>query len=133
MGWTADPLARRRAERDELLARARAHVEELARRIPVSAAAVAGSVARGDFNVWSDVDVVVVSDALPAPGPARAEALDRGAASGLELHGYTSAELARAVERGDRLALEATDSGVLLVGEFPTVRVRGSPADKSIN
>lgn len=33
-----------------------------------------GSVARGDFNLWSDVDVLVVSDALPAHPLARSTA-----------------------------------------------------------
>jgi predicted nucleotidyltransferase len=121
MTWTADPLERRRAERDRLLARARTHVEGLARRMPVMGAAVAGSVARGDFNVWSDVDIVLVSEALPNPGPARAEALGRDAAPGLELHGYTPLEFARAIDRGDRLAREAMERGVILVGALPRV------------
>jgi predicted nucleotidyltransferase len=86
--------------------------------LPVIGAAVAGSVSRGDFNLWSDVDVVVVSDGLPAPGPARAAALG-DAVSGLELHGYTRAEFARALERGDRLACEAVESGVVLIGAMP--------------
>jgi uncharacterized protein len=133
MSWATDPLDRRRAERDERLADARAHVEKLARRIPMSAAVVAGSVARGDFNLWSDVDVVVVSDALPAPGPARAEALGQAAGGGLELHGYTSAEFARALRRGDRLALEATESGVVLIGALPSEAVQSPSTDEGMS
>ena len=34
--------------------------------LPIEVATVIGSVARGDFNVWSDVDVLVVSEALPS-------------------------------------------------------------------
>jgi uncharacterized protein len=120
MSWTADPLERRRVEREQRLALAREHVEQIGRRIPVTGAVVAGSIARGDFNLWSDIDVVVVSDALPAPGPARSHVLAHEAAPGLELHGYTSAEFTRAVERGDRLALEAADRGVLLFGALPS-------------
>jgi predicted nucleotidyltransferase len=119
MTWTADPLERRRGERDERLARAREHVERLNSRMPVIGAAVAGSVSRGDFNLWSDIDVVVVSDELPAPGPARSAALG-DAAPGLELHCYTTVEFARALERGDRLAREAVESGVVLVGAMPS-------------
>jgi hypothetical protein len=133
MSWAADPLERRRAERDERLADARVHIEKLAKRLPVSAAVVAGSVARGDFNLWSDVDVVVVSDALPAPGPDRAEALGQGAAGGLELHGYTSAEFARALKRGDRLAIEAADSGVPLLGALPTMGVQRRSRDEGVS
>lgn len=120
MNWTADPLERRRVEREQRLALARAHVEQIGRRIPMTGAVVAGSIARGDFNLWSDIDVVVVSDALPAPGPAREQALAGEAAPGLELHGYTSAEFIHALERGDRLALEAVERGVLLFGTLPS-------------
>jgi uncharacterized protein len=114
--WTADPLERRRAQRDRLLSQAREHVERVAGRLDLVGAAVAGSVARGDFNVWSDVDLVVVSDDLPEPSLARAEALGDGAAPGLQVHGYTRSEFARAIERGDRLAREAVTQGVLLFG-----------------
>ena len=120
MSWTADPLERRRAEREQRLALAREHVEQIGRRIPMTGAVVAGSIARGDFNLWSDIDVVVVSDALPAPGPARDQALAGEAAPGLELHGYTSAEFTQALERGDRLALEAAERGVVLFGALPS-------------
>lgn len=119
MTWVADPLERRRAERDRLVATARAYVERVAGRIPVLAAGVAGSVARGDFNVWSDLDVVIVSDELPEPGPSRAEVLGEGAPPGVEPHGYTTSEFARAIDRGDRLAQEAVECGVLLLGRLP--------------
>ncbi len=119
MSWTADPLERRRVEREQRLALAREHVERIARRISVTGAVVAGSIARGDFNLWSDIDVVLVSDALPAPGPARERALAGEAAPGLELHGYTSAEFTHALDRGDRLAVEAAERGVLLLGRLP--------------
>lgn len=120
MSWTADPLERRRVEREQRLALAREHVERVGRRIPVTGAVVAGSIARGDFNLWSDIDVVVVSDALPAPGPARDQALAGEAAPGLELHGYTSAEFIHSLGRGDRLALEAAERGVVLFGALPS-------------
>jgi predicted nucleotidyltransferase len=119
MSWVVDPLERRRAERDRLLAMARGHVEQIAGRLQLVGAAVAGSVARGDFNVWSDVDVVVVSDGLPEAGPARAAVLGDAAPAGIELHGYTTSEFARALDRGDRLAREAVEHGVLLLGRLP--------------
>jgi len=61
----ADAIAERRLERERLIALAREYVERLSARVTVEAAAVVGSVARGDFNVWSDVDVVVVANADP--------------------------------------------------------------------
>jgi hypothetical protein len=109
---------RRRAERERLLDLGREYVELLARRLPVRAAAVAGSVARGDFNVWSDVDVVVIADALPARAPDRAELLSRDAPPGVQPVGYTPAEFEHACERGDRLAREAVERGVPLAGDL---------------
>ena len=71
MSWVADVLARRGAERVALIERARAFVDELGEHLDIRAASIGGSVARGDFNVWSDVDVVLVVDELPErlPGP----------------------------------------------------------------
>jgi len=72
---------------------------------------------RGDFNVWSDVDVVVISDELPASLGDRAALLGSGA-RGVEAHGFTMAEFRGALERGDRLAREAVSAGVALRGEL---------------
>jgi uncharacterized protein len=118
MSWTADPLAERRAERARLIELARSYAERLAERLPVEAAAVAGSVARGDFNVWSDVDVLVVSDALPDRPPDRAALLAAGRPGRVEPHGYTRDELRRALARGDSLACGAAEYGVVLRGEL---------------
>jgi predicted nucleotidyltransferase len=118
---------RRRAERERLLDLGREYVEMLTRRLPVRGAAVAGSVARGDFNAWSDVDVVVVADDLPARALDRAELLLRDAPPGVQPVGYTPAEFERACERGDRLAREAVERGVLLVGELAAAARRRGP------
>lgn len=58
-------LEGRRAASNGLVAKARRYVEDLARRIPLRTAVVIGSPARGDFNRWSDVDLLVVSDERP--------------------------------------------------------------------
>lgn len=120
-------IARRRAELEQLRQLARAYVEALSERIPVRAAAIAGSVARGDFNVWSDVDVVVVSDALPERIPDRALLLAHDRPDRVEPIGYTTAELERAYRRGDPLVREAADAGVILRGEdlFARLGARG--------
>ncbi len=65
-------LARREAERRARIDLARSWATELDRRLAgrvrLIAAVVVGSVARGDFNLWSDLDVLVVADGLPAGG-----------------------------------------------------------------
>ncbi|MGH8909009.1 MAG: nucleotidyltransferase domain-containing protein [Egibacteraceae bacterium] len=58
-------VRRRRAERQALLDVARVYVDGLDPQLDVRAAVVVGSVARGDFHVASDVDVIVVAERLP--------------------------------------------------------------------
>jgi len=95
----AEVLAQRERQREQLLGLARAYVQQLAVRVPVVAAAVVGSVARGDFNVWSDVDVVVVAEGLPARAPDRAAVLAADALPGVQPVGFTPEEFRRAWER----------------------------------
>jgi predicted nucleotidyltransferase len=101
-----DVLAERRRERERLIDLAREYVESLAARHPVDAAVVVGSVARGDFNVWSDVDVVVVAEGLPERAP-----------PGIQPVGFSRSEFRRALAKRSRLAHEALDRGVVLLGE----------------
>ena len=112
-----DVLAERREERDRLLAEARAYVERLAAELPIVGAAVVGSIARGDFNVWSDVDIVVVGEGLPARAPERAACLVAFAPPRVQPVGFTPEEFRAARRKGNRLAVEATQDGVILAGE----------------
>ena len=116
MATTADVLARRQREREALLALARGYVERLSLRLPVLAAAVVGSVARGDFNVWSDVDVVVVAEELPERTPDRAALLGADAPARVQPVGFRPDEFDAALHKGNRLAQEALDAGFLLAG-----------------
>jgi predicted nucleotidyltransferase len=99
-----------------LLALARAYADGLARRMPLVAVAVVGSVARGDFNVWSDVDVLVVAEHLPDRAPERAGLLLEGAPAGVQPVGFTPTELAAALRARNPLVVEALDAGVVLIG-----------------
>lgn len=112
----ADVLAERREERERLLALARTYVERLQARVPVAAAVVAGSVARGDFNVWSDVDVVVVAEPLPERLVDRAGLLLGEAPVRVQAIGFTPGELHEAWLRGNRLVREAVEDGIVLAG-----------------
>lgn len=113
----SDVLESRRRERTELIALAHRYVDDLAQRVNVIAAAVAGSVARGDFNVWSDIDVVVVAEELPTRTPDRMTVLMEGVFPRVQPVGFTPEEFRVAVRRKNRLVLEALDSGVLLNGD----------------
>lgn len=108
-------LERRRAERAGLLASARAFVARLPDALGLRAVAVFGSVARGDFNVWSDVDVLIVAEGLPDDYWSRLAALG-DVPSGIEPVVWTSSEWSRQRARGNPIALEAERHGVWLVG-----------------
>lgn len=112
----ADAVAERRRERERLLGLARDYITGLATRLPLSAAAVVGSVARGDFNVWSDVDVVVVANELPPRAPDRSALLAQDAPPGVQAVGFTEAEFHAAVAKANPLTCEATADGVAIVG-----------------
>ncbi len=102
----------RYAERERLIGLARDHVRRLAERLPVRQAAVVGSVARGDFNVWSDVDLVIVADVLPERRLDRLELLMQDRPPRVEPIGFTPAELAEARRRGNPLAVELDSVGI---------------------
>lgn len=92
------------------------------------AAVVVGSVARGDFNLWSDVDVVVVAEDLPERVPERGLVLVADVPGGVQPVGFTPAELSVALRRGNPLAEEAVTSGVVLVGSDVLRRIAADAA-----
>jgi predicted nucleotidyltransferase len=97
------------------VARAERFAERLDDGLDVRAVVVFGSVARGDFHDGSDVDVLVVAGRLPP------RALDRSAAVGLaptgvEFVAWTPEEWRLERDRGNPIAREAQDLGVVLRG-----------------
>ena len=77
---------------------------------PVSAVLV-GSYARGDFNEWSDVDVLLIGRFEGRP-PERVERVR--APPGFEVIPLTPEEAVRAAEKGNPLLVEAVERGVVL-------------------
>lgn len=112
--------ARRRDERAQAIAWARSYAAKMAVDVPLVAAVVFGSYARGDFNTWSDVDVLVLSDAFPEDARARLDLLWRHRPGGLEPVGWTLPEHAARRRRRDPIAVEADDVGVVVHGALPT-------------
>ena len=105
----------RRDQRRLLVARAEDFAAGLDPTLGVQAVVVFGSVARGDFNVWSDVDVLVVADHLQDRHLDRARALGpgRGAVSAVA---WTPEEFLFQLTRDNPIARESVDRGVWLVG-----------------
>ncbi len=116
---TTSAVGRRRVERDERLAQARRWAHELGGRMPeLVAAVVVGSVARGDFNRWSDLDVLVVVESLPDRWLARCEAL-APLPPGLQPIAWTPDELTARRRRRDPITVEADTVGVTVWGSLP--------------
>ena len=113
-------LGRRRRERDRHLAAARDFADALDPAVGVRAVCVFGSVARGDFNLWSDIDVLVVAACLPGAPARRLEALGAVAAR-IQAVAWTPGEWADRLRRGDPIAREALDRGVWLVGDAAAI------------
>lgn len=119
-------IERRRAERQALLDRAVTFVRSLPPSLGLRAAVVVGSVARGDFNRWSDIDVVVVADHLPAGWLDRLDAL--GPRPGLvQPVAWTPSEWRRQLERGNPLAREGVEAGVWLAGSAEMLAASPGP------
>jgi predicted nucleotidyltransferase len=96
--------------------------------VTVIAAAVVGSVARGDFNVWSEVDVVVVAEELPERMPDGAALLTADAPGRVQPVDFRPDEFDAARRKGNRLAREASEAGVVMAGgDFFRQRSRSAP------
>jgi len=91
---------------------------------PVEGVILFGSWARGEAGIWSDVDVLVVSDALAGLSvPDRIGLLLEHAKPPIQPLGYTFDELARMVRRANPLALSALIEGVFLRASERLVRL----------
>jgi predicted nucleotidyltransferase len=76
---------------------------------------VVGSVARGDFNRWSDVDTVVVAEGFADTLLERLAQLGPRPA-GVEPAAWRPEEAKARLARADPMAVEAMDRGIWLVG-----------------
>ncbi len=117
-------IQRRRAERTALLDQARHFVAGLDTLLSLRAAVVFGSVARGDFNRWSDIDVLIMADNVCGDALERLDAL--GVRPPLvQPIAWTPQEWQARLVRRDPIAHEAAATGVWLVGsatELSTTR-----------
>lgn len=112
-------VERREAEQAAQITRAAMWALAVAGRLDVVAVVVFGSVARGDFNKWSDLDVLVVARGLPETARERIEVLMVDAPPGLQPIGWTPEELAERRQRRDPIATECDALGVVVFGALP--------------
>lgn len=102
---------RRRAEREQMIDSTRRYFRAKATRMSLHAAYLIGSVARGDFNLWSDVDVVIVAGDLPERFLDRIE-LFSDRPPGVEVFPYTPDEFESELSRRNPMVVEADDIGI---------------------
>jgi len=76
-----------------------------------------GSIARGDYNVWSDIDFLVVSDKLPENPLRRLELLYSLSDVPIEVKGYTRNEFLKMIEQRNPIALDALVEGKVIVDD----------------
>jgi predicted nucleotidyltransferase len=85
-----------------------------------------GSMARGDYNVWSDIDFLVISDKLPENPLKRLEFLYLFTDTPIEVKGYTRNEFLKMIEKRNPLALDALVEGKVVVddGFWETAKIK---------
>lgn len=108
-------LDRRRQEQCALVERAQVFADGLDPQLGVKAVVVFGSVARGDFNLWSDVDVLVIAEHVANGWLARIVSVGEPPAL-VQPMVWTPAEWTQQLARNNAAALEAADRGIWLVG-----------------
>lgn len=94
-----------------------------AARLPFKVTAMlVGSYARGDFNLWSDVDIVLVSKDFKGGPIERLKALDTP--QGFQVIPLTLNEFKRLLAKGSVLATEAIKHGVILRDDLKLISDR---------
>ena len=107
-------LEERKREREEAIQTALGYVQKLKEALGSLSGVLYGSFARGDFNLGSDIDVLIISDSLPQHPLERMELLYRTIEGGIEPKGYSRIEFIRMLENNNPTALDALREGVVL-------------------
>jgi len=76
-----------------------------------------GSIARGDNNLWSDIDFLVISDKLPQNPLKRLEFLYSLTETSIEVKGYTKNEFLKMIEKRNPIALDSLVEGKIIVDD----------------
>ncbi|KYK33260.1 MAG: nucleotidyltransferase domain-containing protein [Theionarchaea archaeon] len=108
----------RKKERKNLLEKAEKYLEKLKKRIGPLSGVVFGSVSRGDFNDASDIDIVVITEELPAHPVRRLEVLLTPWVPGIDPKGYTLSEFEQLKQKGNPFVQLVLEEGIVLIDEI---------------
>ena len=111
-------LEKRRRQRETFLNMARTYAGELRVRLGQLTAIVYGSVSRGDFNLGSDVDVLIISEGLPHHPLERMEVLYSCHAPPLEPKGYTHTEFRTLLVKRNAAFAEILKDGIVVADDL---------------
>jgi predicted nucleotidyltransferase len=100
-------------ERRRLREKAVGVASNWARKLPFKATVILiGSYARGDFNLWSDIDVLLISEDFKGGPVGRLKSLDMP--PNFQIIPLTPSEFQRLLMKKNPLAVEAIKSGIIL-------------------
>jgi HEPN domain-containing protein len=108
----------RQRQREGLLKVTRAYAKRLRDRIGDLTAIVCGSVARGDFNLGSDVDILIISEGLPSDPLRRMDMLYSCLEPPLEPKGYTPVEFRTLLAKRHPAIVEALEKGIVVADDL---------------
>ena len=87
-------------------------VKELSTKLEIIEAYDIGSVARGDFNDASDIDVVIIAKNLPKNPLERMKLLYENIPALIEPKAYTEQEFSKLLQKGNPIAVECNKLGI---------------------
>jgi predicted nucleotidyltransferase len=127
-------LEKKQRQREEFLEIGRTYAEKLRGRLGKLTAIVYGSVSRGDFNLGSDVDILIISEGLPHHPLERMEVLYSCHEPPLEPKGYTHTEFQTLLAKHSSVLAEVLRNSIVVVddlglahtNQFKEVRKYGS-------
>jgi len=125
-------LKERVREREEYLRKASEFAECVLRKLSNSTIVVYGSVARGDYNEWSDIDVLIItSEKIPRKPVERLEVLHDCMKSNprVEPVVITREEFTRLLEKKNPLVIEAVERGATLIDRLGVMK---KPASETL-
>ncbi len=99
-------------KREKYIEIAKEYVKNLSKTISIKKAFIIGSVARGDFNESSDVDVLIIAESLPQHPLKRLYFLYKTVIPPVEPKAYTPEEYKKLLKDGNPLAKEAEIIGI---------------------
>jgi predicted nucleotidyltransferase len=105
-------------EQNNLFLEAEEYIKRLREVLGPISAAIYGSVVRGDFNIGSDIDIVVISDALAKDPLERMEVLFRYTQGREEPKGYRLNEFKKMIKQRHPTALGIINEGKILIDDL---------------